>query len=98
MVTGLLNVVPFLAPIVGGSLALLAGVFQGVSNSVLLGIVGLYIFSRLVDDFILIPFVIGSSVRLHPILMLFAILTGFEVGGILWAFSLPSRPWLSLKS
>jgi predicted PurR-regulated permease PerM len=83
VLTGLLNIVPFLAPIVGGSLALLAGVFQGASSSVLLGIVLLYIGIRMVDDFILIPFIIGHSVQLHPVLMLFAVLAGFEMGGFL---------------
>ena len=45
--------------------------------------VSLYLCIRLIDDFVLIPFIIGHSVKLHPMLMLFAILAGFEVGGIL---------------
>ncbi len=83
VITGILNIVPFMAPLVGGSLAILAGIFQGASSSVLFGIVALYVGTRILDDFALIPFVIGSNVQLHPILMLFAVLAGFEVGGIL---------------
>lgn len=83
VVTGLLNIVPFLAPIVGGSLALLAGIFQGASSTMLIGIVFLFVGVRLLDDFVLIPFVIGHSVKLHPILMLFSILAGFQLAGVL---------------
>ncbi len=82
-VTGLLNLVPFLSLLIGGSLALMVGIFQNQSSSVLFGILFLYGVVRLVDDFLFIPLVVGNSVRLHPVLMLFAILAGFELGGFL---------------
>jgi predicted PurR-regulated permease PerM len=80
-VTGLLNLVPFLAPVVGGSLALLVAYFQGASFSLLLGIFFLFLLVRLFDDFVLIPLIIGHHVQLHPLIILFAVLAGVEVGG-----------------
>jgi predicted PurR-regulated permease PerM len=89
--TGLFNVIPYMAPIVGGSLALLTGYFQGASASALYGIVLLYLGVRLLDDFIFLPFVVGSSVSLHPVLILFAILAGVHVGGFLGlVFAVPA--------
>jgi predicted PurR-regulated permease PerM len=89
--TGFLNLVPFMAPIVGGSVALLLGYFQGLPTSTLFGIFCLFVLVRLFDDFVFTPFVLGSSVKLHPIVMLFAILAGFELGGFLGlVFAVPA--------
>lgn len=90
VITGVLNVVPFLAPVVGGALALLIGYFQGMSLTALVGVVCVFILIRLIDDFLLMPFVVGGVIHLHPVLMLFAILAGFEVGGFLGlVFAIP---------
>lgn len=81
VLTGVLNVVPYMAPLVGGTLALLVGYFQGVPNSVLYGIIILYAVVRIIDDFVFMPFIVGRHVSLHPLAMLFAILAGVHVGG-----------------
>jgi predicted PurR-regulated permease PerM len=81
--TGILNLVPFMAPLVGGSIALFAGYFQGLSFPVLAGIFLLFAIVRLIDDFVLTPFLVGGSVRLHPVAVLFAILAGYHVAGFL---------------
>lgn len=81
--TGFLNLVPFMAPLVGGSIALFAGYFQGLSFPTLVGILLLFALVRLMDDFVLTPFVVGNRVRLHPVATLFAILAGFHVAGFL---------------
>lgn len=83
MATAAMNLVPMMAPIVGGALALLVGYFQGLPASALVGIFCLFLLVRLLDDFVFIPFVLGHSVRLHPVLILFAVLAGFEIGGFL---------------
>lgn len=81
--TGILNLVPFMAPLVGGSIALFAGYFQGLSFPVLAGIFLLFAVVRLIDDFVLTPFLVGGSVRLHPVAVLFAVLAGYQVAGFL---------------
>ena len=81
--TALVNPIPFMAPVVGGALALLVAFFQFHSVSMLLAVIILVVGVRLVDDFVLIPYVVGRSVHLHPVVMLFAILAGVELGGFL---------------
>ncbi len=81
--TAAMNMVPMMAPIAGGALALLLGYFQGLGTSSLIGIFFLFLLVRLLDDFIFIPFVLGSSVQLHPILILLSVLAGFEIGGFI---------------
>jgi predicted PurR-regulated permease PerM len=90
VLTGFLNVIPYMAPLVGGSLALLVGYFQGVPNSTLYGILFLYGGVRIIDDFVFMPFIVGRHVSLHPLVMLFAILAGVHVGGFFGlVFSVP---------
>jgi predicted PurR-regulated permease PerM len=82
-VTAIVNFVPFMAPLIGGSMALLMAYFQTKSMVLLLSICILFISIRLLDDFVLIPFVVGGSVRLHPVFTLFAVLAGVELGGFI---------------
>lgn len=97
LLVGFLNPVPFLAPIVGGSITLLMGYFQGMSASALIGIFILFVFVRLCDDFVFTPFIVGQSVQLHPVVMLFAILAGVEVGGFLGlVFAVPAAAVLKV--
>ena len=91
VMTGFLNLVPFMAPIVGGAIAIVGGYFQGLSVASLVGIFLLFVLIRLIDDFVFMPFVVGGSVQLHPIVMLFAILAGFHVAGFLGlVFAVPA--------
>jgi predicted PurR-regulated permease PerM len=82
VITGVLNPVPLLAPLVGASLALFLGYAHGLPPSALVGILLLFGLVRLLDDFVFTPFIVGRSVQLHPAAMLFAVLAGFEAGGI----------------
>ncbi len=89
--TGLFNLVPFLALIGGGSLCLVVALFQGQGPSVLMGILILFGVIRLMDDFIFIPFVVGTSVQLHPLVILFSVLAGYEMAGFLGlVFAVPA--------
>lgn len=91
VITGLLNFVPFLAVIVGGLISVLAGYFQHIPNAYLMGIIFLFLGIRLVDDFVLIPFILGHSVSLHPLVMVFAVLAGMKLGGFLGlVFAIPA--------
>jgi predicted PurR-regulated permease PerM len=83
VITGIVNVVPFMAPVIGGTLAIAAGYFQGKAVAVLLSVLLLYILVRLFDDMVLVPFVVGSQVQLHPVAILLAVLTGIELAGVL---------------
>jgi predicted PurR-regulated permease PerM len=90
VITGVLNPIPFLAPVVGAALALFLGHAHGLAAGSLIGIVFLFVLLRLLDDFVFIPFIVGRSVQLHPVAMLFAVLAGFEFGGVIGlVFAIP---------
>lgn len=83
VLTGVLNIVPMAGPIIAGAIALLIAYFQGAAFSMLVGIFCLYVLVRLCDDFFFMPIVLGQNVNLHPIIIVFALLAGVQVGGFM---------------
>ena len=48
--------------------------------------VGFFIGYRLFQDYVLQPYLLGSGVALHPLLILFGALAGEQVGGVFGMF------------
>lgn len=90
VLTGLMNPVPFMAPVVGGAIAVVVTLAQNHGASTIVGVILLFLIIRLLDDFVFIPFVMGHNVHLHPVVMLFAVLAGWHLGGFLGlVFAIP---------
>lgn len=87
--TGIAETVPIIGPIVAGSLASLVAVFDGVSRfSVMplyeaLVVAIAYLVLRQLEDIFVIPYVLGRTMKLHPLVVLFSVLLGGHVWGIL---------------
>jgi predicted PurR-regulated permease PerM len=75
-----LEVIPVVGPLVGAATVLLVALFSGFHHTLVLVIfLGLY---RLFQDYILSPFLMSEGVELHPLLVLFGVLAGEQIGGI----------------
>ncbi len=88
LMTGLFELVPFIGPITAGAIATSVALFQpndfGWSNWGFAGaVVAVYFVLRQTEDYLVIPNVIGRIVALHPIIVIFAVLAGVVLGGIL---------------
>lgn len=90
-IVGFLEIFPIVGPFFAIALvALLALVtppafgLQHVGYAVLVALV-LFVM-RQIEDYLVIPAVVGHAVKLHPVLILFALLCGATVGGILGMF------------
>lgn len=90
-IVGFLEIFPIVGPFFAIALvALLALVtppafgLQHVGYAVLVALV-LFVM-RQIEDYLVIPTVVGHAVKLHPVLILFALLCGATVGGILGMF------------
>jgi len=87
--TGFLEVIPFVGPYTAASSAMFVSLVQdttpfGWPNWVLALVVGLiYLVLRQGEDHLIIPNLVGHIVRLHPIIVIFAILAGGHLGGAL---------------
>jgi len=88
LVTGVLEVVPIIGPITAGAVACLVALGNpnpfGWSQLVYVGaIAAMYTILRHAEDYFVIPLVIGRIVRLHPALVIFALLSGGAVFGLI---------------
>ncbi|HEU5013858.1 MAG TPA: AI-2E family transporter [Roseiflexaceae bacterium] len=85
--TGCLEIIPLIGPWTAAGTAMAVAMFQsttpfGWDHWLLAGVVGLsYFVLRMVEDNFIIPQVVGHAVKLHPVLVLFAILAGGAIGG-----------------
>jgi len=88
IVTGVLEVIPIIGPITAGAIACLVALGNpnpfGWSQLVYVGAIAImYTILRHAEDYFVIPFVIGRIVRLHPALVIFALLSGGAVFGLI---------------
>ncbi|QOY36288.1 AI-2E family transporter [Anaerobacillus isosaccharinicus] len=78
---GVTNIIPYFGPIIGAiPVAIIA--FTESFQLVLLGLM-VNFGIQLVEGNILSPLIVGKSLHMHPILIMFALIVGGEVGGII---------------
>jgi predicted PurR-regulated permease PerM len=79
-VAGMLELIPFVGPLTGGIVTLLVAGLSGYPH--LLWILVFLIVYRLFQDYVLSPYLLSSSIEIHPLLVLFGVLAGEQVAGI----------------
>lgn len=82
MAAGLLNLVPFIGPFVGGGLALIVGLVDGQPTKAILAVL-MFTAIQQVDNHIITPMVQRTRVRLSPLVIVIALLIGGSVAGLL---------------
>jgi predicted PurR-regulated permease PerM len=83
ILSGFLEIIPVLGPIMAISTAALVGLWQFGPSYTPLIIVGFYTIARWVEDYVVVPKVIGHAVELHPLAVIFAVLCGERLAGAL---------------
>ncbi|MBD0335074.1 MAG: AI-2E family transporter [Cyanobacteria bacterium Co-bin13] len=90
-IAGVTNLIPFLGPILGAIPALVVAVPQG--GWVFLWVLLFYVIIQNLETYILDPLLVGSSVGVHPLYQLLAVLGGTQVLGLIGALIVP--PWVA---
>ena len=83
LVGGLLNLIPYLGPLIGAVPAVLIAVINGASPSEYISLAMVYATAQVVDIVFVIPFVVAKIVDLHPVTVVLAVLIGAQGMGIL---------------
>lgn len=87
--TGFLELIPLVGPWGAGAIAVAMAIFQdttpfGWTHLTLALVIGLAYFAlRQLEDAFVIPTVIGRIVHLHPLLVIFVVVIGTSLGGVL---------------
>ncbi len=89
---GLTEVIPYVGPWIGAVPPVLAAIFHSPTAALIVAIV--YLVIQQLESHILAPNIVGSSVGVHPLVVIFALLAGAQIGGILGM--LASLPLLAM--
>lgn len=86
---GLMNMIPYLGPIIGSSIALMLGITATLATGsfdqllpVIMKIGGVLLVANFIDNNILAPLIYSSSVKAHPLEIFFVIIIGGSLAGI----------------
>jgi predicted PurR-regulated permease PerM len=80
IIVGITNIIPYFGPIIGAVPAILIAVT--ISGKMVL-FVAILIFSlQFIEGNILSPLIVGKSLHMHPVFIMFALLAGGEIGGV----------------
>jgi predicted PurR-regulated permease PerM len=88
VLTGILETIPFVGPITAGAIACLVALGHpnpfGWSQVAYVAVVAvMYTVLRHAEDYLVIPAIIGRAVRLHPAIVIFSLLSGGALFGLL---------------
>jgi len=88
VITGLLNVIPYIGPYVGAAISAVVAAFVGPWH--ILGAIAVTAVAQQVTDLFVTPRVMSSQVDLHPVVVIFSLLVGGTVFGF-WGllFAIP---------
>ncbi|MDD2229106.1 MAG: AI-2E family transporter [Candidatus Cloacimonetes bacterium] len=81
---GVANIIPYFGPFMGGALAALTLLINGSPLiMVVYAALAMYIV-QIIDNNIVYPLVVGTTISMHPLLVLLTVIAGGWYGGILW--------------
>lgn len=74
VMAGLVSFIPYIGAILGGALSVGLGLWQFWGDWAAIGlVVGIFAVGQVLEGNILVPRIVGNSVRLHPVWLLFAV-------------------------
>lgn len=86
---GIVNVIPYLGPLLGATFGIIIAVTTGVYQDPSLDIVScmlkvgsVFIVAQQIDGFVIQPLVLGNSVKAHPLEIFIVVLAAGTIGGI----------------
>lgn len=82
-IAGLSNIIPYLGPVVGCTIAIVSGFLQYQNTAIVLKVIIMFVLVKFMDDNIFQPVIMSKGVEIHPVLIMFSVLAGAEVAGIL---------------
>lgn len=82
IVAGLLYIVPYLGTAFGLVAAFSAALFQGISMALAIKIAAVFVIGQVIETYFLTPRLVGGSVGMHPLWVLFAVMAGGSLFGL----------------
>lgn len=87
---GLMNIIPYLGPIIGMTIGVILSVLSVLSNAqydmivfTMFSVIGVFLVSNLIDNMVLQPQIYSKSVKAHPVEVFLTIIIGGKIAGII---------------
>ncbi len=87
---GIMNIIPYLGPIIGASIGVILGITAVLGEGayeqllpVIMIVVSTFLVANLIDNILLQPFIYSSSVKAHPLEIFVVLLMGGSLAGII---------------
>ncbi len=88
LMAGVLNLIPYFGPVLGAIPAVLLALLQSPWNA--LYVVILFLIVNQLEVLVLVPRILGNSLQIHPITVVYLILVGNRIGGLVgMVFAVP---------
>jgi len=81
-IAGLVNLVPYLGLVLGFAPAALLTFMHTQEWIAVVGVAGVFAFVQAMEGMVITPRVVGESIGLHPVAVIFAVLLGGELFGL----------------
>jgi len=82
VMAAILNLVPYIGGLVATALAVTVTFISHPEIDVLLGVVGVFIAVQVIDNNFLVPFIVGSKVRINALVSIVGVLVGGALAGL----------------
>ncbi len=79
---GVANIIPYFGPIIGYILSIIVSVLETGDFSLVIYVVGAILITQIIDNIFVQPLLFSRSANLHPLVVLFVVMTGAELAGI----------------
>ncbi len=80
---GIANTIPYFGPIIGYALSLVVSIYETGDTALVPYALSVILVVQLVDNILLQPLIFSKSADLHPIYIIFVVLLGAEVAGVI---------------
>ena len=83
-IAAILEIIPLLGPLTAALIALFVAGLSGYDH--LLWIAGFILCYRIFQDYVLYPYLMGDGSQIHPVMIIFGLLAGEQLGGVAGVF------------
>ncbi len=86
IITGILNLIPYLGILVAGILTIISSLSSTSETSLILGVIIVNIIVQVIDNNILVPMIINKKVQINAFVSIIGIIIGGQIAGIAGMF------------
>ena len=82
LLAGLANVIPYLGPLIGIVCSSIVALAMGGGLAMVAKVIAMFLIIQLIDNVLIQPTMVAKSVELHPLVVLFVVMVGSQLMGI----------------